>query len=43
LLTLYTEADKSPSAFHKATGFAIDRAGTMYLYDDRAQRILVYR
>ena len=43
LLTLYTEADKSPGAFHKALGFAIDRAGTMYLYDDRAQRILVYR
>ena len=43
LLTLYAESDKSPSAFHKALGFAIDRAGTMYLYDDRAQRILVYR
>jgi TolA-binding protein len=43
LLTTYTEPEKSPGAFHKATGFALDRAGTMYLYDDRAQRILVYR
>lgn len=43
LLTTYTEPDKSPGAFRKALGFAIDRAGTMYLYDDHAQRILVYR
>ena len=43
LLTIYTEPEKSPGAFHKATAFAIDRAGTVYLYDDRAQRILVYR
>jgi TolA-binding protein len=43
LLMVYSESDKSPNAFRKGTSFAIDQAGTMYLYDDRAQRILVYR
>jgi TolA-binding protein len=43
LLTIYTEPEKSPGSFRKATAFAIDRTGTVYLYDDRAQRILVYR
>jgi tetratricopeptide (TPR) repeat protein len=43
LLTTYSEPDKSPGSFRKATAFAIDRTGTVYLYDDRAQRILVYR
>lgn len=43
LLTVYTEPDKSPGSFRKATAFAIDRTGTVYLYDDRVQRILVYR
>jgi outer membrane protein assembly factor BamD len=43
LLTYYSEPDKAPGALHKATAFAIDRAGTVYVYDDRAQRILVYR
>ncbi len=43
LLMVYTEPDKSPGAFRKGTSFAFDQAGTMYLYDDRAQRILVYR
>jgi tetratricopeptide (TPR) repeat protein len=43
LLTIYTEPEKSPGSFRKATAFAIDRTGTVYLYDDHAQRILVYR
>jgi hypothetical protein len=43
LLTLYTEADKSPNAFKKATGFFVDRAGTVFLYDDSAKRVMVYR
>jgi TolA-binding protein len=43
LLTYYSEPDKAPGALHKATAFAVDRAGTVYVYDDRAQRILVYR
>ena len=43
LLTVYSEPEKSPGAFRKATAFAIDRTGTVYLYDDHAQRILVYR
>jgi TolA-binding protein len=43
LLMVYTEPEKSPGAFRKGTSFAFDQAGTMYLYDDRAQRILVYR
>jgi TolA-binding protein len=44
LLTLYSElADKSPTAFRRATALAVDQAGVVYLADDRAQRIRVYR
>jgi TolA-binding protein len=43
LLTLFAEPEKSPTGFHKATAFAIASSGTVYLYDDRAQRIMVYR
>ena len=43
LLTLYAEPEKSPSAFRKATAFAVDRSGGIYLYDENAKRIMVYR
>ena len=41
LLTLYTEP--APGALRRATALAVDHAGVLYVYDERAQRILVYR
>jgi TolA-binding protein len=43
LLTAITIPEKSPGAFQKAVAFALDRAGRMYIYDDRAQAIQVYQ
>jgi TolA-binding protein len=43
LLTLYAEPERTAGAFRRATSFAIDPSGAAFLYDDRAQRILVYR
>jgi TolA-binding protein len=43
LLTFYTEAEKAPGAFRKATSFVVDRSGGIYLYDENAKRIMVYR
>jgi TolA-binding protein len=43
LLTLYTENEKSPGAFRRATAMALDASGGLYLYDERAQRVRVYR
>ena len=44
LLTLYSEmADKSPTAFRRATALAVDQAGVVYLADDRSQKIRMYR
>jgi hypothetical protein len=42
LLTLFTEP-QSPTAFRRATAFAVDASGAIYLYDDRAERVVVYR
>jgi hypothetical protein len=41
LVTAFTEA--SATGFKKATAFAVDASGTIFLYDDRAQRLMVYR
>lgn len=43
LLTLYREPDSSPGAFRRATALAVDDAGIVYVYDERAERIRVYR
>jgi TolA-binding protein len=43
LVTLFAEPEKSSSGFHKATAFAVDQSGAVYLFDDRAQRMMVYR
>jgi len=43
LITTFAEPEKNVAGFHKATAFAVDQSGAIYLYDDRAQRILVYR
>jgi len=42
LLTLFSEP-QSPTAFRRASAFALDPSGAVYLYDDRAERVLVYR
>jgi len=43
LLTFFTEGDKAPGAFRKATAFVIDASGGVFLYDENAKRIMVYR
>jgi hypothetical protein len=44
LVTVFSEvADKNPAAFRKATAFAVDQSGAIFLADDRAQKIRVYR
>jgi TolA-binding protein len=43
LLVTYSEPERNPGAFARATAFALDASGGMYLYDERAQRIRVYR
>jgi TolA-binding protein len=43
LLTTITIPEKSPGAFPRASAFALDRAGRIYIYDDRAQTIQVYQ
>ena len=43
LVTLFAEPKTSTTGFHKATAFAVDDSGAIYLYDENAKRILVYR
>jgi TolA-binding protein len=43
LLTFFTEGEKAPGAFRKATAFVMDHSGGIYLYDENAKRIMVYR
>jgi len=43
LLTTVTIPEKSPGAFPRAAAFALDAAGRVYIYDDRAQTIQVYQ
>src|SRR5262249_19841664 len=43
LLTTVTMPEKSPGAFPRASAFALDRAGRLYIFDDRAQGVQVYQ
>jgi TolA-binding protein len=43
LVTVFAPMEKDPDAFRRATAFALDPSGAAFIYDDRAQRILVYR
>jgi TolA-binding protein len=43
LLTLFAPPESDTTAFKRATAFALDPAGAVYLYDDRAEKIMVYR
>jgi len=43
LLTFYAAPQNDATAFKRASAFALDASGGVYLYDERAQRIMVYR
>jgi len=43
LITTVTIPEKNPGAFQKAQAVALDAAGRLHIYDDRAQRIQVYQ
>jgi len=43
LMAFYTEVQTSPAAFRRATSFALDPTGGIYLYDDRVEKVRVYR
>ena len=44
LVTLFQDlVEKSPSSLRRATALAVDQGGALYLADDRAQKIRVYR
>ncbi len=43
LITTINIPEKNAGAFPKAQAFALDAAGRLFIYDDRAQRIQVYQ
>src|SRR5262249_32758898 len=43
LITLFNLKEGRPGAFKDATAFAVDAAGRIYIADDHAQRIQLYR
>ena len=43
LLTVFAPPQNDPAGFRRATSFVVDPSGTIYLYDDRAERVMVYR
>ena len=43
LITSFTIAEKDPGAFTRARALALDAAGRLYIFDERAKRIQVYQ
>jgi TolA-binding protein len=43
LLTVFSEPERTQTGLRRGTAFGVDRAGVIYVHDERAQRILVYR
>jgi TolA-binding protein len=43
LVTSFAIPEKAPGAFRRPTGMALDHEGRLYIHDDRAERIQVYR
>ena len=43
LLTSFTIPEKAPGAFRRPTAMAIDGEGRLYIHDDRAETVRVYR
>jgi TolA-binding protein len=43
LITAFSVPEKSPGAFPRATAFALDSAGRLYVFDDRAEHLQLYQ
>jgi hypothetical protein len=43
LLTRFSEPEKNPAGFRRATAFTLDAAGRLFIADERAGRVLTYR
>jgi len=43
LLTVFSEPAKAQTGLRRGTAFAVDQSGGVFVHDDRAQKILVYR
>jgi outer membrane protein assembly factor BamD (BamD/ComL family) len=43
LVTTFAIPDKTAGAFRKAVALSVDHDGRLYIYDDSAKRVLVYR
>jgi hypothetical protein len=43
LVATFSLEERAPGAFRRATAVALDRAGRLYVHDDRAERIQVYQ
>lgn len=43
LVTVFSEPSTNPNAFRRASSFALDLSGGLYLYDDKVERVRVYR
>ena len=43
VVTVLLASEKDTTGFRRGRALAVDRSGGVFLYDDRAQRILVYR
>ncbi len=43
LITSLAIPEKNPGSFSKANAFSLDRAGRLYIFDERAKRIQVYQ
>lgn len=43
LMTVFSPPQNDPAGFRRATAFALDPSGAVFLYDDRAERVMVYR
>lgn len=43
LVTLFAPPQGDTTGFRRATAFAVDRSGAVFLYDDRTERVMVYR
>jgi TolA-binding protein len=43
LLSRFSEPEKNPAAFRRATALALDASGRLFIADERAARVLAYR
>ncbi len=43
LIVAFSIPEKSPGAFQKAVAMGLDSAGRLFIFDDRAQHVLLYQ